>query len=370
MACGWYGEIRPSKESPKVERPKPTIADFLLLALGVVVVGLLAFVGRATTPELTVSPMRTFWMWGMIAGGVSIFAAVHVRAFLNLKEHNDQFHWIDMVFRPMSIWWPIIEWFPKTRAQVSFALWGLSAVVIAPLTVGGELLPFVDVRYHDRSSNLEEAMRRSQGGDGPGSASGKGGPGGGRSGGSAKAKAIFRVDIDDEATESGGPGGAGGPQGGPLGEIEKDPQLQRAMAELNERAHANKVTGAGGGTGPGGFGQKVSDGPADGLPPYAVDCVVLGYVPDDQGSVGLVLAASVDGKLHYVGTVRKGLDEKLLDQIRSRFRELSRSRPYLGVPGLQAKWLVPKITCRVRYEKITGSDTLEKPVIEKFTKDL
>jgi hypothetical protein len=108
----------------------------------------------------------------------------------------------------------------------------------------------------------------------------------------------------------------------------------------------------------------------------ALDCLVLGYVPeiDKHGEVidiqSFALAAEVNGKLRYVGMVdvaKLPVEERgvLLAQM----ERAKRDRPMVRCDQA-ARWLEPRFSCRVRYKKWSSTDRLIDPRFEMMLADL
>lgn len=108
----------------------------------------------------------------------------------------------------------------------------------------------------------------------------------------------------------------------------------------------------------------------------ALDCLVLGYVPeiDQHGEVidiqSFALAAEVNGKLRYVGMVNVAkLPVEERGPLLAQMERAKRDRPMVRCDQA-ARWLEPRFSCRVRYKKWSSTDRLIDPRFEMMLADL
>jgi hypothetical protein len=111
----------------------------------------------------------------------------------------------------------------------------------------------------------------------------------------------------------------------------------------------------------------------DGQQPTTLRCVVLGYVPDEEGKlVGLVLGVAEKGGLRYAGLVRRGLNSTNQDQVRKRLSKLIRAKPSItALPDLRVPviWVEPRLYCEVTQAGSGPSTTLPNPLFKALLDD-
>ncbi len=95
--------------------------------------------------------------------------------------------------------------------------------------------------------------------------------------------------------------------------------------------------------------------------------VICGYTEpagSRQHLGALVLGAYDQGRLHYVGKVGTGFDEKTLDALYQRFQPLVRSQPALvDPPGEKGVvFLAPRLIAQVSFHEWTADGKLRQPV--------
>ena len=104
--------------------------------------------------------------------------------------------------------------------------------------------------------------------------------------------------------------------------------------------------------------------------PTTIRCVVLGYVPDEDGKlVSLVLGVEEKkGQIRYAGLVRRGISGANAEQLRGRLSQHVRLKP--AIPGLdfQAIWVEPRVYCEVTETAVGAAETLPNPLF-KFLVD-
>lgn len=92
----------------------------------------------------------------------------------------------------------------------------------------------------------------------------------------------------------------------------------------------------------------------------AVQCVVLGYVSDGEGSpVGLLLATMKDGKLSYAGMVRQGVEQ--VQELKQRLDRLEPRESPIGGLSIKAVWVQPKVLCEVHSTGLDDQGFLKDP---------
>ena len=100
-----------------------------------------------------------------------------------------------------------------------------------------------------------------------------------------------------------------------------------------------------------------------------LDCLVLGYIPDDDNQsdfTALVLAASIDGNLRTIGRVTKDIGPLDRQMLKLRLPKLIAGEPYIPC-NESAVWLKPVLACRVSFTSWADG---RRPINLRFVKML
>jgi hypothetical protein len=95
-----------------------------------------------------------------------------------------------------------------------------------------------------------------------------------------------------------------------------------------------------------------------------VQCVVIGYIPDERGRpTRLILATLRDGKLKYCGTVNRGLAPQEVKELKERFAKPETVRLDPLIKGVPTKgiWVKPGTYCEVHQSGFDESGQLVDP---------
>jgi bifunctional non-homologous end joining protein LigD len=78
----------------------------------------------------------------------------------------------------------------------------------------------------------------------------------------------------------------------------------------------------------------------------------------------LLLGAYENGKLHYVGKVGTGFDEKTLAELHKKFQPIIREKPALVDPPRErdVTYLEPRLVAQISYQELTADRKLRQPV--------
>lgn len=95
-----------------------------------------------------------------------------------------------------------------------------------------------------------------------------------------------------------------------------------------------------------------------------LDCLIIGYLGESpEEFTGLAVAALVDGKLQYVGTVFRGFSDEDREVLAGRMAQLGRERSIVNAK-VAAKWLQPKLMCRVQCEELSDRLIMKNPIFK------
>jgi ATP-dependent DNA ligase len=94
------------------------------------------------------------------------------------------------------------------------------------------------------------------------------------------------------------------------------------------------------------------------IKPFAsVACVIIGFVPGRDGVGSLLVAASWQGRLQYVATLRSGFTNQDRRHLQPLFAGLRRDKPVVACPR-RAVWVEPIRYCQVRFLEWTRAGRL------------
>jgi bifunctional non-homologous end joining protein LigD len=107
------------------------------------------------------------------------------------------------------------------------------------------------------------------------------------------------------------------------------------------------------------------------------DCVILGWTPGKGGRAGtfgaLLIGASVDGELLWIGQVGTGFDHALLEKLMEALKPLVRETPPIDDPELAkvkgATFVEPQLVCEVEYLEITKANKMRAPSFKRLRDD-
>lgn len=321
-ACGWYPRLGfyvepdPIVTGETQTGPKPWYREIPLwawkLGAGLVVLGIVALVGRVITEDG--STARMVWALAMFVGGLLAVVVTHVMAYVTAIFDDAQLGPLDFVIRPLSVWASTLRRFPETFRRVAAAGWGLSSAFLAMAVVGG--LPY----YLLLSWAGDKAAPKTN-----------------------LVQAVVSQGFESQEEGDGDLGGAiknfAGEKGDEKDKDDKSKELDEKARELAKR-------------------------------PNSVDCVILGYLPQGKNSFeSLVLGADVEGKLKVVGLVSEGIEPDLKAELFTRMQELHRKEPLVPTQ-IEAVWLDPKLTCRVRFKNWTEKKRLNGARFQETLTDL
>ena len=95
-------------------------------------------------------------------------------------------------------------------------------------------------------------------------------------------------------------------------------------------------------------------------------CLILGYLPQEDGQLrSLILASDLGGELAYVGKVGSGIGERRRQQLLEALRTRVSDAPIVACdePGI---WVEPGLFCTVTYLELTSGGHLRAPVFDEL----
>lgn len=96
-----------------------------------------------------------------------------------------------------------------------------------------------------------------------------------------------------------------------------------------------------------------------------VICAIIGYEPSTTGGLkSLLLATDVDGEVRFIGQVGSGIGTAANREMLAKFPELLSRHPAVPCNIRRARWLEPKLFCRVSFAEWTSDKRLRQPVFE------
>jgi hypothetical protein len=273
---------------------------------GAGVIGVAGISGAAVGLTGAGSAARGTWCGLQILLGVAAFAAGHIVSFYLASMETDNLSPTDVFLRPLAVWGNTIRTLPGSAWRIWAASWGITAVFFAFTVVGG-----ID---YDRFWDW---------------------------GFKQPAQQDLLAAVIEQAKNKAKKDAAG------------NEDLNDALNKLKTDDEEDKA--------------------AKEPPLKSMDCLIIGYttIPDDETKLDrLVLASLIDGKLTYVGSISaESIPTDSLEKIQPRFAGLEQSTAIVAAP-YQARWLAPKLLCRVKYRKLDQKNRLEGAKFDDLLADL
>ena len=100
--------------------------------------------------------------------------------------------------------------------------------------------------------------------------------------------------------------------------------------------------------------------------------MIIGYTiqRDDPSQFrGLVIATEFQGKLKVAGIVSEGISDEVRADLTRRLPTIARAKPIIS-SSLAAKWVEPRLTCRVSYTTRGAGGVLNKVKFDDLMGDI
>lgn len=290
----------------------------------------------------------------MLAGFCG-FGYFHWKAYLKSLKKDDGIGVVDFIVNPREVWRPTFEDLPETSNEVGGAGGMLAMLILAPAICGGyDFFAFIEsmapkekprtslvAAIAEASAKMDKSKTKSMGAsnmmEGVASAAGT-------------SNMTMEEALDEFSEEA-------------VGDMKPEDELQNNLA----KAEDEEELGEGDEQEPGlPKAEKPATTPEE-LRPKLADCVIIGFRLTPTNDLdALVVASDVNYSLHYVGVVSaKDMTSVEKSQIKSQISRLYRRRKVVPT-SVDAHWLEPKLTCRVRFKKWTNSKKLVDPIFEEL----
>ncbi len=249
----------------------------------------------------TGSSIHRIWGCTQLGIGFLAFAATHIVAYVLSMMDSDNFNLLDIFLRPIAVWGSIISRLPGTEALVYVGGWGLAASLLAVLVVGGQ--------PYDRLWDWGIKER-------------------------AKLNLVHAI------TENAPPG--------------EEMDMEDALKDFAGEAGINDLEGK----------KNLPQQPERNK---RVDCLIIGYVPINRDKTDireLLVATDVRSTLQYVGLVSTSsipISKRI--ELLQKMRDLETDRPIVPCE-VAAKWLRPKLLCRIKFVEWNSREQLELPLFD------
>jgi len=318
--CGFYPRLGIQIEvdpDPEEVTPSPeTAIDVLkqtpmwvpVLIGGLLVLTLMSVAVRLLVPVDNMA--RPIWAISQYLLGTLLFVVVHIIAYLYAIIEDSTLSIADIFLRPFKVWGPTFNALPGTSRRVCLGAWGWAASALALSVVGG-------IPYH----LLWEMGPEEQ------------------------AKVNLVQAIVEQARSAEGDAGS----------------LEEAIEDF---------TGEAG---------DLEEEETEEVDPYEapardrhIDCLIVGYEPDGQGSfLSLALGAVRKGKLRYVGAVsNQYIAPDIRVEMMETMRQNEQDSPFIKARSTKFTWLAPKLACRIGFNAWNTSGRLKDVVFQKRLGDL
>jgi ATP-dependent DNA ligase len=99
--------------------------------------------------------------------------------------------------------------------------------------------------------------------------------------------------------------------------------------------------------------------------------VIIGYNLDESQHITALHLATTrgDGKLVYVGSVKKGISEEASKELLQRLKKNVSQQPLIKVSGTSATWVAPKVYCEVHQDGYDDANHLKSPALANVLAD-
>jgi hypothetical protein len=333
-------------------------------------VGLIIVVSGCVRVMFADSEVRTWWTVGQMVGGAVTLCTVHFMAYLYSASRSDKIGPLDVFVQPLGIWQPVLRNLPESSNLVSWAAFGITAVVSGYLVVDGvnysEILKQQAAARQQEQKQQEDHQQRCRNTI---------------SVALRTASTIARVQqaacggmpVPDTLEEAlagliGDASALGEDSGGAFGELgsftELVPESIRRdslpATKPTRSASGNRSQGDGNST------RTITGASRESLP--EVECLILGYTTNAGGEIrSLLLAAAPDFKfLRFVAKVPVDqVDPHLLEELLQKFDEIPASKPMVRCP-YGGRWVQPELFCIANYEGWTAEGRLSSPYVVRL----
>ena len=312
--CGWYPslglfveidpewEIASDPEAPQAPREQKSHLQVWLHLIprwGWIIIGsaLAVVVESVFARFATEGSLRTKWSLGQLAIGELLMNGAHVLNFLSLTADDPDLGMMDLLLKPMKLWMRTCQKLPKRLSLVNAAVCGLVAVIMSLTVIGG--IPY------DRMWDW---------------------------GFKQPPKQNLMAAVMDRAKEMDSKGAD---------------NLEDAIGDF---AGKGDITG------------KTDQPAAPPRPHKQADCVILGYQMGSKGQLtSLVLGTVHKSRLVYAGRVTPEMPENEMNELLTKLSKITTNQPFISIAVVEAIWVKPKFTCRVRFNKQEESGRIEAP---------
>lgn len=258
------------------------------------------------------SALRTRWSLLQILVGLLACLGAHALAFYRANLETDAFSPFDILLKPLDIWSRSIRELPYSSKRFLSAVWGFTAIFLAVTVIGG--IPYE--RFWDWG--FKQPVEQD----------------------------LLAAIIDQAKQNAGKKAG------------NEDGDLSDALNDLDSD----------------GDGIPDADAILNLLPPNKMECLIIGYMMDDQETEKLdrvILAGLVDNEFRCVGSLRADkIPEDVVEHLLERMPRLEQPKPFLANDYHNAIWLKPKLTCRVLYKKWDQRGRLEEPELVQLLAEM
>jgi hypothetical protein len=98
-------------------------------------------------------------------------------------------------------------------------------------------------------------------------------------------------------------------------------------------------------------------------------CVVIGYIPHDDGMSLVLGVEEKKGQYRYAGVVRRGLNAITAEKVRNRLSPHTRVEPLIPDLPVKAVWVEPCVSCEVTQAGTGVASVLPNPVFKDLVPD-
>jgi len=240
---------------------------------------------------------RMTWSLTQLSVGLIAFCVGHLMAYLKSISEDAQMNALDIIMRPYKTWKPVFRLLPTTMRMTATASCGITAVAMSLLVI--KALPYEVLWDWGIEAPPKQNLL------------------------AAVAEQAQKVGVDDNEG------------------------LEEAMGDLASKAGVDELAP-----------EAMAMAAAADARKRRVDCLIVGYNMRDRRIESFVLAREHLGKLVHVGTVSVDPGD-LPDDFPAQLARVPRERPFVSIPAvIDAKWVQPRFTCRVKCDREAKSGKL------------
>ena len=335
--CGYYPalgtvavtDVAKPQVAEEDEGPKTLLESIprwgWVLGAGILATFAISLTARLLTTDG--SSLRTYCTIGQCIVGVLLVGIAHAWAYFQAIMRTDKIAVFDFIFKPGAIWAVTFDQVPKSAPRVWMGAWGVSIIVFALAITGGinyGAIFEVDKKKKKPPSLIKQITKSASQMEGNGSDS-------------------LEEAVEDFAGKNEVKPGKGGGSGNGGGDDDDEDEEEAEPLPIPKPKEEDR---------------------------FKLECVIMGYAlpPDKSTFSELYLAATIDGKMRFVGTLTDGIPDGTRHELEGRLKKLRREKPFVRC-RLEGKWLQPVLRCKVSFRDWNAMNLMNDARFEYMVND-